>query len=97
MTDEQITKLSCDAYAFLKTAELASHSLLSETTLAPQKRNSLLTVITFNFGVSLELTLKLLYAINTQKDYPHGHGYKNLFDKLPSLVQTQIRGNLFQI
>ena len=90
MTDEQVMKLHCDAYAFLKAAELTGNFLSSETTLGMQGRNSLLTAMSFNLGISLELTLKLLYFRTTQNPYPKGHEYKCLFDKLPTPVQARL-------
>ena len=91
MTPEQVKKLGCDAFAFLKVARWASQCIshVDGVSLGPQGRNSMLTAMTFNFGISLELTLKLLH-IKSRGQYPRMHSYSDLFSKLPRSLQEDV-------
>ena len=82
MKPEQVKKLACDAFAFLKVAKWASQHIshVDGVSLGPQGRNSMLTAMTFNFGVSLELTLKLLHIKSRgryEKDIPIAASFRN--------------------
>ena len=44
----------------------------------------------FNFGISLELTLKLLHVESTQENHSHIHTYAEIFFALPRSVQNDV-------
>lgn len=94
LSGEQIAKLTCDAYAFLQAATHLNHRFSTDTQskkLGRQGGNSLLTAMAFNYGVSLELTLKLLHVkTSSQRTYPPHHGYKKLFQELPTRVKADL-------
>lgn len=51
----------------------------------------MLTAMTFNFGVSLELTLKLLHVQSIQESSPpHSHIYAKIFSALPCPVRNDL-------
>ena len=91
MTEEQVTKMSFDAVASLDAAELVHESLRTTRDERSLTRNSRLTAMAFNFGVGLELTLKLLYIRIVKQPYPISHRFVCLFNKLPTAAQADLR------
>lgn len=101
-TQDRVTKLAFDARAFLSIAKERSDLSVGEDLLvglsdsgtyhsrfSPIERESQITAMSFNFGVGLELTLKLLH-IKSHGQYKKGHSYFDLFSDL----SVEIKKNL---
>ncbi len=91
---EQLTKLSCDAYAFVKAAELVDNywaSTGAQPTSTAQV--SLKTAMMVNAGLALELSLKLIHhRLQTQvsnKDL-RTHHLVEIIDLLDGAVQAEL-------
>ncbi len=91
---EQLTKLSCDAYAFAKAAELADNywaSTGAQPTSTAQV--SLKTAMMVNAGLALELSLKLIHhRLQTQLSTKElrTHQLVEIFDLLDGTVQAEL-------
>ena len=91
---EQLTKLSCDAYAFVKAAELVDNYWAS-TGAQPNStaQVSLKTAMMVNAGLALELSLKLIHhRLQTQvssRDL-RTHQLVEIFDLLHGTVQAEL-------
>lgn len=91
---EQLTKLSCDAYAFVKAAELVDNfcaSTRAQPTSTAQV--SLKTAMMVNAGLALELSLKLIHhRLQTQvsnRDL-RTHQLVEIFDLLDETVRAEL-------
>ena len=85
LSPEQLTKLECDAYAFIESAK-AIESYRSSLGAEPYSTAhiSLKTAMMVNAGLSLELVLKLIHykSQSSVGQRPHGHALTALFDNL---------------
>ena len=91
---EQLTKLSCDAYAFVKAAELVDNFWASTGAQPTSKAQvSLKTAMMVNAGLALELSLKLIHhRLQTQvssRDL-RTHQLVEIFDLLDGTVQAEL-------
>ena len=91
---EQLTKLSCDAYAFVKAAELVDNFLASTGAQPTSTAHvSLKTAMMVNAGLALELSLKLIHhRLQTQvssRDL-RTHQLVEIFDLLDGTVQAEL-------
>ena len=99
---DRITKLKFDALAFLSVAEKSNKLLIGADLLESAlpdsdpdrplrnsiERESQITAMIFNFGVSLELTLKLLH-IKSIGRYKRTHSYFHLFSELSKFEEVK--------
>lgn len=98
-TQEQITKLACDAFAFTEAARLTNdHRNSIGAQPGSTAHYSLGTAIVVNVGLSLELYLKLIhYKLRTpvSEEGIHGHNLTALHSLLNPSIQSSL-GALFQ-
>ena len=85
-TNEQITKLDCDAFAFAESAKLTGQRRDSMGALHGSTiHNSLTTAMLVNMGLSLELRLKLVHCKLATPIAPtklYTHNLAKLYDLL---------------
>ena len=94
LDQEQLTKLSCDAYAFAKAAQLVDNCWAStEAQPTSTAQVSFKTAIMVTPGLAVELNLKLIHhRLQTQipnRDL-HTHQLVEIFDLLDETLQAEL-------
>ena len=91
-TNEQITKLDCDAHVFLEVARLAAnHRDKKRAVPGSTAYTSITTAMMTNLGLALELRLKVLHA-RVKSPIPYTHELVQLYDKLGESVRSKLTG-----
>ena len=95
VSPEQLQKLSYDARAFLEAATFLNGRVYrgdpSRVLLDPREHHSILTAMSFNFIVSLELTLKLIHITSTGRVGERTHLCAEIYTALPENIQNTIQ------